>query len=906
MDECKVTIPVTVCVVQVLPVLQANAQKNDDCQHETSGFGGYFRSHYRQDRPDCMDSRKERRSVMNLLEIAVAAPLEETLTYSLPADLTEPDDDLRLRPLIGRRVLVPLQGRKVTGYILSEQAPGANAFKIRNVLEVLDAQPLFPPTVIPLFRWIAQYYHYPIGEVIKSALPGGLSPKSVKYLHLTATGRQLLAKRQVGLPDNLLTALLDSGRLSVTATRTVLASEQYKKIVQQLVAAGELELHQSITGDSVGEKLETCYRLGVPLPEPEHPVAVGHDVFSSYRRQLRDHAGLALKLSEAKTLYYLESLKTRTSDGRIPRKELVTLYSGATQALRALQEQGIVQEEKSRVYRSPLGEQLEYFPAPQTLTKEQQGVLGEILPAVDSGGYAPFLLHGVTGSGKTEVYLQAAAATLARGRSVLVIVPEIALATQLEAHFVSRFSDQVVLLHSGLTPTEKFDQWSLALSGQARIVIGARSAIFAPLQDPGLIVVDEEHDGGLKQDEKLRYNGRDLAVVRARQQQAVVLLSSATPSVVSYHNAITGKYRLLTMEKRVGDRPLPKVTLIDLRQALPGRKRSLFRPPLEQALTTNLERGRQSVILINRRGFSANVICQECGAPVQCRDCHVSLTLHRSSQQLLCHYCGYSVHEKTVCASCGSISMTPIGFGTERVEEELRTLLPQARIARLDADSARDRTEFLHTLKKMRSGEIDVLVGTQMVAKGHHFPGVTLVGVVWADGGLSIPDYRAAEKTFQLITQVTGRAGRGENSGEVFIQTMRPEHYAIAYARNHSYRGLVEKELELRKNPRFPPYVRLVALHIQGASEQDVQRSAARIAAACRAAVDQKTKSVEILGPAPSPLDRLKKMYRWQVMIKSVSTGDLDAVCRYVLTHQQELVIGRCRVLLDKDPENMM
>lgn len=843
---------------------------------------------------------------MSLLEIAVAAPLEQTLTYRLPDDLPGAVGTAGPEPLVGRRVLVPLGRRKVTGYILAENAPEQVDFKIRDILEILDAQPLFHAGIIPLFQWIARYYHYPLGEVVKSALPGGLSPRSVKYLQLTDSGRQLLMRRQINPVGEWVEDLLEAGRLSATATRKLLSTARGKQYVQQLVQDGAVVLHESLTQDTVREKLETCYRIAPTLPEPRCSVAADQDVFRSYQRQLRDHCGRSLKLSETKTLYYLRSLKTDSLAASTPRKELLALYSGASKAVRALAEQGFVQEEKSRVFRSPLGEQLEFFPAPLSLTKEQQKALDEIYPALESHEYKPFLLHGVTGSGKTEVYLQAAAKTLACGRSVLVIVPEIALATQLEAHFVSRFGDQVVLLHSGLTAAEKFDQWSLALSGQANIVIGARSAIFAPLKDPGLIVVDEEHDGGLKQDDNLRYNGRDLAVVRAKQQRSVVLLASATPSVVSYHNALTGKYRLLTMEKRVGDRPLPRVSLIDLRQSMPGRKRSLFRPPLASALKANLERGRQSVILINRRGFSANVICQECGTPVQCKHCHVSLTLHRSQQQLLCHYCGYTVHEKTVCESCGSMSMVPIGFGTERVEEELRTLLPEARIARLDTDTARDRTEFLHTLKKMRGGEIDILVGTQMVAKGHHFPGVTLVGVVWADGGLSIPDYRAAEKTFQLITQVTGRAGRGEDSGEVFIQTMRPEHYAIVYARDHQYRQLVEKELELRKNPRFPPYVRLVAVHIQGESEHDVQKSAACIAAACRAVTSERKNVVEILGPAPSPIDRLKKNYRWQVMVKAASIEILDGVCSYVRLHQKELVSGRCRVLLDKDPENMM
>lgn len=842
---------------------------------------------------------------MTLLEIAVAAPLEQTLTYSLPPGLADRGDAAVPEPLVGRRVLVPLGGRKVTGYVLAENAPASSGFTIRDVFEILDEKPIFPACIIPLFRWISHYYHYPLGEVIRAALPAGLSPRSVRYLQLTDVGRLHLRERGE-LAAGWQATLLATGRLSAAATRELLDSGSERKLVQQLLRDGVLVFRESVTGDAVKEKHEACYRLDRPLPESANNAATGQEVFQAYRQQLTDHAGLSLRLSEAKTLYYMNNLKERTTDGTIPRKELLDLYAGAAKAVRTLTEMGIVRAEQSRVFRSPLGERLEFFPAPEALTDEQQIVVEEILAAVRGGGYAPFLLHGVTGSGKTEVYLQAAAATLARGRSVLVIVPEIALATQLEAHFVSRFGEQVVLLHSGLTAAEKFDQWSLALSGQAKVVIGARSAVFAPLDNPGMIVVDEEHDGGLKQDDNLRYNGRDLAVVRARQQQAVVLLASATPSVVSYHNALTGKYRLLTMERRVGNRPLPKVTLIDLRQQLPGRKKSLFRPPLEEALKKNLANGRQSVILINRRGFSATVICQECGTPVQCRDCHVSLTLHRSKQQLLCHYCGFSVHEMTVCASCGSTAMVPVGFGTERVEAELRELLPEARIARLDADTTRDRMEFLNTLRKMRAGEIDILVGTQMVAKGHHFPGVTVVGVVWADGGLSIPDYRAAEKTFQLITQVTGRAGRGAELGEVFIQTMRPEHYAIAYARSHSYRKLVEKELELRKNPLFPPYVRLVAVHIQGESEQEVQKSAARIAAACRAVTEEKRQSVEVLGPAPAPIDRMKKNYRWQVMIKAASPEILDGVCGYIQSNRKELISGRCRLLLDKDPENML
>lgn len=842
---------------------------------------------------------------MMLLEIAVAAPVDQTLTYMISSQLLADAGDGRQQLLVGKRVLVPLGGRKVTGYVLAEDVTVSGDFKLREVVEVLDAKPLFPLPLIPLFRWIAHYYHYPIGEVIRAALPAGLSPRSVRCLVLKDAARSDQRFLDL-LDDGLPRTLLDKGRLSAAATKDLLDNERWKRSIQQLLKTGALILEETVTSDCVREKLEICYRLQKDLPQPCADESEDQDRFHRYRQQLDMDLGLGLKLSEAKTLYYMQTLSANSVDGTSPRKELLEVYSGAGNGVRALIEKNIISEQQKRVFRSPLGERLEFFESPATLTDEQQQVLSEIIPALEKGTYTPFLLHGVTGSGKTEVYLQATAAALDHGRSVLVIVPEIALATQLEAHFVSRFGEQVVLLHSGLTAAERFDQWSLAMAGDAKIVIGARSAIFAPLVDLGLIVVDEEHDAGLKQDDSLRYNGRDLAVVRARQQGAVVLLASATPSVVSYYNALSGKYRLLTMENRVGNRSLPKVRLIDLRQPHTGGKKSLFRSPLRMALEKNFADGHQSVILINRRGFSSNVICQECGTPVQCRDCHVTLTLHRSMQQLLCHYCGYCVHEKTVCENCGSMQLVPVGFGTERVEAELQELLPTARIARLDTDTAKDRKTFLQTLKLMRGGEIDILVGTQMVAKGHHFPGVTLVGVVWADGGLAIPDYRAAEKTFQLITQVTGRAGRGAESGEVYIQTMRPEHYAIGLARTHSYRELVEKELELRKNPLFPPFVRLVAIHIQGESEQDVERSADRIAAACRAAVKERSTQVEILGPAPSPIDRVKKNYRWQVMIKAASIDVLDALCGYIRQNQQELVAGRCKVMLDKDPENMM
>jgi primosomal protein N' (replication factor Y) len=567
---------------------------------------------------------------------------------------------------------------------------------------------------------------------------------------------------------------------------------------------------------------------------------------------------------------------------------------------------GLVVRSKERIFRNPFGEQLHFYPRPEKLSDEQLAVLGSILPAIREKTFTPFLLHGVTGCGKTEVYLRAAEETLAQGRDVLILVPEIALATQLEAHLLSRFADQVVLLHSGLSGAERFDQFSLALTGKARVVIGARSAIFAPLKDPGLIVVDEEHDSGFKQDDSFRYHGRDLAVLRARHHRSVVILGSATPSFTSYAHARSGKYVLLTMTERVGSRALPSITLVDLNKKEGRDDNKIIHRELLDKLTKNLENRRQSILLLNRRGFSAVVLCRDCGTPVQCSHCHVSLTLHKGKNQLICHYCGFTMPGKTVCLECRSTDLVPAGFGTERVEDEVRELLPSARIIRLDSDTASDRRRFLAILADMHGGKIDILIGTQMIAKGHHFPNVTLVGVVWADGGMSMPDFRAAERTFQLITQVTGRAGRGEEPGEVIIQTMRPNHYAIVYAREHEYGKMFDHEMRLRRHPVFPPYVRLTVLRVQGRVEAEVQRSALLLSRFCRKVVDKEKFRIETLGPAPSPLDKIKDNYRWQVLLKGVDTEELHAVCMAVKKERNAVITPQCTLVIDVDPENMM
>lgn len=845
------------------------------------------------------------------LEVAVAAPLWQTLTYLF-------DDDSGLIP-VGRRVLVPLGRRKVTGYVLGLLPEEKVGYKLRSVLQLLDPETLFPVNMVPFFRWVAQYYHYPLGEVIKTALPGGLTPRSGKRLHLTELGRnnlqQSLQAKDSAAPE-WLPSLIDKGSVSAAKSLKILARTSWKKLIAAWQEQGFIEVREVVLGNEARLKQEICYKFVDYLSLPVCPnSSPAKDEIVTFGQALREGLSLALSFSQIKTLYFLHCLTDSGKRLNVPAQELHKAYSGAAKALPFLVEQGLVSRVEQRIFRNPYGEQLSWFPQPETLTEEQQQVLNSLIPAIRNKQFFTFLLHGVTGCGKTEVYLRAAEATLASGRDVLVLVPEIALATQLEAHFVSRFGDKVLLLHSGLSMGERFDQWSLAAGGHnmisPQIVIGARSAVFAPLRDPGLIVVDEEHDSGFKQDDGLCYNGRDLAILRARLNNGVVLLGSATPSVTSYYHSRQGKYSLLTMAKRVQERSLPAISLVDLRDKSQKDYGLALGKKLQQGLRQTLAQGKQSLLLLNRRGFASVYLCQDCGKPVECSHCHISLTLHKGKKQLICHYCGFSLTSNQLCSGCHSEKLVPVGFGTERLEQEVRELLPEARIARLDSDTAADRKNFLQILKDMHNQEIDILIGTQMIAKGHDFPEVTLVGVVWADGGLSMPDFRAAERTYQLLSQVSGRAGRGSSQGRVIIQTLRPDHYAVALAQRHAYAEMYEQEMMIRRQPAFPPFLRMINIHIQGSRDKDVCKTAGNIVTMCRTytktlAVATKRHLVDILGPAPSPLDRLRDCYRWQVLLKSDCQDDLHAVCQQVIIRQVDLTVGDSRITVDVDPENMM
>ncbi len=584
--------------------------------------------------------------------------------------------------------------------------------------------------------------------------------------------------------------------------------------------------------------------------------------------------------------------------GRIPVDELRAAFPAGRAALTALAKRGLVILDAE----TPVAGR-GILPATDrevVLTADQAAALEAVTGAF--GAFTPFLLHGVTGSGKTEVYLRAIAAARAAGKGALVLVPEIALTPQLSGRFRARFGDEVALLHSGLSDAERHAEWLRLRRGEARICVGVRSAIFAPVEDLAVLVVDEEHEGSFKQEDGPPYHARDLALVRARLEDAVVILGSATPSLESLENARRGRYRLLALPVRVDDRPMPKVELVDLTGARrTGKARpGLLSPPLAAALDETLLAGQQSILFLNRRGYQTLVVCEACGAEARCTDCAVSMTHHARRGLLLCHYCGKSEPMNGLCPACGGLRYG-IGVGTEQVEEAVKALLPKARVARLDRDTVTTADDTAAVLARFARRELDVLVGTQMVTKGHDFPGVTLVGVVLADTALALPDFRAAERTFQLLAQVAGRAGRGADAGRVLVQTFNPRTPAIARAVAHDYAGFAEEELQRREALHYPPYARLMAVRVEG-SEEGARRAAEALAHAARPALGP---GVALIGPAPAAIERIRGKSRWHLLFRAPGHAALMKVHRALAAVAQRPP-GGASLRFDMDPYSMM
>jgi primosomal protein N' (replication factor Y) len=683
---------------------------------------------------------------------------------------------------------------------------------LKDIIEVLDADPLWTTNELEFFRWIASYYLYPLGEVLKTALPSGIN----------------LQSRTAG----------DGGVDKVVGGRKI--------------------------------KRERFYRPGAI-----------HDVL---RQPGSKATGILDVIREA---------------GDIPAADLRRRFGQCQSQLKRLLELGLVQVEEREVYRDPFGEEQTERDCPRTLNLHQSKALDTITSTLDSHSFAPFLLHGVTGSGKTEVYLQAIAHALEQGTNALVLVPEISLTPQLVRRFRARFGRGIAILHSALSDGERYDEWRRIRRGLARIVIGARSAVFAPLEKIGIIVVDEEHEASFKQADGLRYNARDLSLVRGRMENATVLLGSATPLVTSLHAVEVGKLALLSLPERVEGRLMPTVTVVRMQ----GIKETIS-PPLALALESTLAAGEQSLVFLNRRGFATFLVCGDCAAPLNCPNCSVTLTFHRQRRQSVCHYCDYAIPAPGICPSCGSMEMKELGAGTERVESDLRELLPTARIVRMDSDTTSGKGSHNRLLGRMADGSANILIGTQMIAKGHDFPGVTLVGVVNAEASLNMPDFRSAERTFQLLSQVIGRAGRGELPGRVILQALTPSHYAIQTAIEHNGESFYHQELEFRREAGYPPFAFLAALSISGTTEKIVEEQAEAGARLFSQLKRELKLRIEVLGPAPAPLYRLRGRFRRQILLKAPSRNDL----RRLITAWQARRVSSSNVreIIDIDPVDMM
>ncbi len=800
-----------------------------------------------------------------IVEVAVGLPVFKTFHYRIPEKMM---GSLR----VGMRVLVPFKGRKVTGFSIDllEQPPKGVEEKLREVEDLLDEAPLIDPQMLRLYRWISDYYLYPLGEVIKTGLPPGLQLKSELILSLTQDGMESLA--QEGLEPIQEKVFKEIGRCGKGSLRKILRMFLGEVSRSQLFSwkrKGLLNIEAGIEGKEVKPKFEKviAYQGG----EPTQPISK----------------------KQAEILNWIKE------KGDISYSELSKRFKSPSKSIQSLHVKGLVSLSRREVCRDlSVRSELKPYPKPEP-TSDQEAILVEILKGIHSKRFSPFLIYGVTGSGKTEIYLRAIEEVLIQGREAIVLVPEISLTPQLLSRFKDRFGENLALLHSGLGRGERYDQWRRIWKGEVKIAMGARSAIFAPFKRVGIIIVDEEHDPSYKQEEKLKYHARDVAVVRAKQVEATLLLGSATPSLESFYNTEKGKFRLLNLPERIEGRPLPRVEIVDAK-----KEGGLLSEKLRAALQKNIEDKKQSLLFLNRRGFANFILCPECGHTFKCPNCSVTLTYHLRDRSLQCHYCDYRIQAPGDCPKCQGHRLQGMGIGTERLEQEIRLLFPETQVGRMDRDTTSRRRSHLQILKRLESGSIDILVGTQMIVKGHDFPNVTFVGVVSADTSLHFPDFRSSERTFQLLTQVAGRAGRGEVFGEVVIQTFNPDHYSILKAKDHDYIGFYREEIQFRKALEYPPFSRFINFRLIGNSEKRTKGMAEEMGRIGQSLLKKGYgKGIEILGPSSAPFAKMRGKYRWQMLAKGKSPQWLHQFAKELASRMEVQIKGKgVNLDIDVDP----
>jgi primosomal protein N' (replication factor Y) (superfamily II helicase) len=801
-------------------------------------------------------------------DVAVPVPLDAVFTYRVPDGM---------QPAVGGRVLVPFRQQRLSGIVtaLHDRVP---AVKTKNVLSVLDAEPVLDDQLIRLGKWIADYYLAPLGEVFRTMLPLGAEFKRSIACRITEAGQMALhlagmagsSARSRRTPEEQLQEfrVLDylAERESVQHASLRAATRVSKSVLDGMVRK------KWIAREDVSAVRDAARTVKMTV------LKAAEGKLNANQRVLVETLAAAGGRVAAETLQSLE----------IPRSTLSTLVRRGLVEIIEEPAEFTVSRVKARP--SPLDFQF---------NSAQQLALNAIQERVESRKFSGVLLHGVTGSGKTAVYLAAMRSVLDAGSAAALLVPEIGLTPAVAADLHQVFGDEVAILHSALSDQERAEQWHRIKSGDARVVVGTRSAVFAPVSDLALIIVDEEQDSSYKQEETPRYHARDVAVMRAKMAGATVVLGSATPSLESYFNAKNSKYALLELPDRVEQRPLPEVEVIDMRQEFQetGQEQVISRK-LTEEIRQRLDRKEQVMVLLNRRGYSPLVLCRTCGKSLECRNCAIALTHHKRSHRMVCHYCGFMAPVPKVCGECGSEYVYFLGTGSEKLEELLHGIFPQARIGRLDRDTVRGRDDFERALNALNEGDLDLLVGTQMIAKGHDIHGVTLVGVVGADAALGFPDFRAAERTFQLLTQVAGRAGRGDSPGKVVLQTYFPDHYAVQYAAQHDFLGFYEKELRFRSWMHYPPYSALANVLVRSDNLDEVLQWSGILGKWFEKTTHE---GIRVLGPAAAPILRLKRDYRYHFVLKSESREKLNALLRTMLTHAAQQKIPRTQVIVDVD-----
>ncbi len=801
-------------------------------------------------------------------DVALPVPLDTAFTYHVSDGL---------EPVVGGRVLVPFRQKRMSGVVV-EVHDRKPAVKTKGVLNVLDSAPVLDEQLMRLAKWIADYYLAPLGEVFRTMLPLSAEFKRAIAYRITEEGH--LALHQAGMSGSSARShktpedqLIEFRVLDYLADRDTVREESLRAATRASkdLLAGMVRKKWIVREDFSGTR--DAKRISKIAVLKSADGKLNHN-----QRTLVDTLAAAGGRVAVEALHMLE----------LPRTTLGTLVKRGLVGIAEEPEEFTISGVKAR----PSPFDFQFNPA-------QEKAVEKICEDVGARSFSAMLMHGVTGSGKTAVYLAGMRTVLEVGRSAILLVPEIGLTPAMAADLHQVFGEEVAILHSALSDHERAEQWHRIKRGDARIVVGTRSAVFAPVTDLALIIVDEEQDSSYKQEETPRYHARDVAVMRAKMANAVVVLGSATPSLESYFNAKKNKYVLITLPDRVEQRPLPEVELIDMRQEFQetGHEQVISRK-LAEEIKERLDRREQVMILLNRRGYSPLVLCRACGKTLECKNCAIALTHHKRARKMECHYCGYRAPVPQHCIHCGSEYVYFLGTGSEKLEELLHGMFPQARIGRLDRDTVRGREDFERMLAGMNAGEIDLLVGTQMIAKGHDIHNVTLVGVVGADMALGMPDFRAAERTFQLLTQVAGRAGRGDTPGKVVLQTYFPDHYAVQFAAQHDFVGFYEKELRFRSWMHYPPYSALANVLLRSDKLDEALQWSGTLG---RWFESTRHEGIRVLGPAAAPILRLKRDYRYHFVLKSPSREKLNALLRTMLAYAAQQKIPRTQVIVDVD-----